>query len=335
MIRCREYLHRIIRLKEKGCDSLLRYLIKRILWLIPVILGVAIVIFSIMYFVPGDPATIILGTEATEAELEAKREQLGLNEPYIIQLANYLNRLFLHFDFGRSYKTDQPIMSELMVRLPRTVIIGFSSMMITFIIGIPLGITAAVHQNGWGDRFCMLIALAGVSIPEFWLALMMVVLFALKLRWLPPSGIDNWTCYIMPILAGAMGGMAGLARQSRSSMLEVIRSDYITTARAKGVAEHDVIYKHALPNALLPIITVAGMHLAHIFGGSVVIENVFSIPGIGSYMILAINNRDYPVVEACVLFLAIIFCFVVVLIDIAYGLVDPRIKAQYVGKKRG
>lgn len=311
-----------------------KFLLKRLLWLIPVLLGVAIVIFSIMYFVPGDPATIILGTEASQAELEAKREQLGLNEPYIVQLATYLNKVFLHFDFGTSYKTGQSIVTEIMTRLPRTVLIGFASMILTFIIGIPLGITAAVHQNGWGDRLCMVLALAGVSIPSFWLALMMVVLFSLRLGWLPPSGIDTWTCYIMPIVAGAVGGIAGLARQSRSSMLEVIRSDYITTARAKGVAERDVIYKHALPNAMLPIITVAGMHLAHIFGGSVVVENVFSIPGIGSYMILAINNRDYPVVEASVLFLAFIFCVVVVLIDIAYGLVDPRIKAQYVGKKR-
>ena len=312
--------------------SMGKFIAKRLLWLIPVILGVAITIFTIMYFVPGDPATIILGTEASEAELQAKRAELGLLDPYIVQLFRYLKQVFLQFDFGTSYKSGQPIINELMARLPYTILIGFSSMILTFIIGIPLGITAAVHQNGLADRLCMVAALAGVSIPEFWLALMMVVLFALKLKWLPPSGIDDWTCFIMPILSGAVGGMAGLARQSRSSMLEVIRSDYITTARAKGVSEHEVVYKHALPNALLPIITVAGMHLAHIFSGSVVVENVFSIPGIGSYMILAINNRDYPVVEACVLLLAIIFCFVVVLIDIAYGLVDPRIKAQYVGK---
>ncbi len=295
-------------------------------------MGVAITIFTVMYFVPGDPAVIILGTEATEQELEMKREELGLNDPYIVQLGTYLNKVFLHFDFGTSYTSGQSIMQEILTRLPRTVTIGFTSMMLTFIIGIPLGITAAVHQNGWGDRLCMVAALAGVSIPEFWLALMMVILFSLRLGWLPASGIGSWQCYIMPILASSVGGMAGLARQSRSSMLEVIRSDYITTARAKGVPERDVIYKHALPNALLPIITVAGMHLANIFGGSVVIENVFSIPGIGSYMILAINNRDYPVVEACVLFLAIIFCVVVVLIDVAYGLADPRIKAQYENK---
>ena len=307
---------------------------KRLLWVIPVILSVAVVIFSIMYFVPGDPATIILGNDATEEELFVKREQLGLNDPYIVQLGNYLSRVFLHFDFGTSYKTGQPIVAELIDRLPRTILIGFTAMMITLVIGIPLGITAAVHQNGWADRLCMVVALGGVSIPEFWLALMMVMFFSLRLGWLPAYGIDSWKNYVMPILSGAAGGMAGLARQSRSSMLEVIRSDYITTARAKGVLERDVIYKHALPNALLPIITVAGMHLSHIFGGSVVVENVFSIPGIGSYMILGINNRDYPVVEACVLMLAVVFCLIVVLIDIAYGLADPRIKAQYVGTKK-
>jgi len=312
-----------------------KYILKRLLWMIPVILGVTIAIFTIMYFVPGDPAVIILGAEATEAELQSKREALGLNRPFLIQLGSYMKNVFLHFDFGTSYITNNSITKELLARLPRTALVGFVSMLLMLIVGIPLGITAAVHQNGIGDRLCMIIALAGVSVPSFWLGLLLVITFALNLGILPASGIGGFQYYILPCVASAFGGIAGLARQSRSSMLEVIRSDYVVTARAKGLSERSVIYGHALPNALIPIITVAGSHLAHIFGGSVVIENVFSIPGIGSYMVTAVNNRDYTVVTGSVIFLAVVFSLVMLLVDIVYAFVDPRIKAQYInGKKR-
>ncbi len=304
--------------------------------MIPVILGVTIAIFTIMHFVPGDPAVIILGSEATEAELQSKREALGLTQPFFVQLASYMKSVFLHMDFGTSYITNNSITNELLARLPRTALVGFVSMVLMLLIGIPLGITAAVHQNGFGDRICMIIALAGVSVPSFWLGLLLVIVFALKLGWLPASGIGGFQFYVLPCLASAFGGIAGLARQSRSSMLEVIRSDYVTTARSKGLSERSVIYGHALPNALIPIITVAGSHLAHIFGGSVVIENVFSIPGIGSYMVTAVNNRDYTVVTGSVIFLAVVFSLVMLLVDVIYAFVDPRIKAQYVnGKKKG
>lgn len=313
-----------------------KYVIKRLLWMIPVILGVTIAIFTIMHFVPGDPAVIILGSEATEAELQSKREALGLTQPFFVQLASYMKSVFLHMDFGTSYITNNSITNELLARLPRTALVGFVSMVLMLLIGIPLGITAAVHQNGFGDRICMIIALAGVSVPSFWLGLLLVIVFALKLGWLPASGIGGFQFYVLPCLASAFGGIAGLARQSRSSMLEVIRSDYVTTARSKGLSERSVIYGHALPNALIPIITVAGSHLAHIFGGSVVIENVFSIPGIGSYMVTAVNNRDYTVVTGSVIFLAVVFSLVMLLVDVIYAFVDPRIKAQYVnGKKKG
>lgn len=311
-----------------------KYIVKRLLWMIPVVLGVTIVIFSIMHFVPGDPAVIILGTEATEAELQAKREQLGLSEPFMIQLGTYMKNVFLKFDFGNSYITNNSITKELLSRLPRTALVGFISMILMLVIGIPLGITAAVHQNGLGDRLCMIIALIGVSVPSFWLGLLLVITFSLKLGWLPASGIGGFQYYILPCVASAFGGIASLARQSRSSMLEVIRSDYVVTARAKGLSERKVIYGHALPNALIPIITVAGSHLAHIFGGSVVIENVFSIPGIGSYMVQAVNNRDYTVVTGSVIFLAVVFSLVMLIVDVVYAFVDPRIKAQYTGGKK-
>lgn len=316
---------------------MVRYIIKRLLWMIPVVLGVMILIFSIMHFVPGDPAVIILGADATVEELESKRHELGLDQPFLIQLLNYMKSVFLHFDFGKSYITNNNITSELLSRLPRTMIVGFGSIIIMLAVGIPLGITAAVHQNGMADRICMIIALIGVSVPSFWLGLLLVIVFALHLGILPASGIGSIRNFILPCIASSFGGIASLARQSRSSMLEVIRSDYVVTARAKGLSERKVIYRHALPNALIPIITVAGSHMAMIFGGSMVIENVFSIPGIGSYMVNAVNNRDYTVVTGSVIFLAITFSLVMLLVDIIYAFVDPRIKAQYenAGKKKG
>jgi len=312
-----------------------KYIGKRLLLMIPVVIGVAIVIFTIMYFVPGDPATIILGTNATEVELAAKRSELGLDQPYLVRLAKYMSDIFLHADFGKSYINNTDITTELLGRLPRTMLLGIISIALSLIIGVPLGISAAVHQGTWLDSLCMLIALVGVSMPTFWVALLLVILFALKLGILPAMGIGGIQYYILPCVANCFGGLAMQARQARSSMLEVIRSDYITTARAKGVSEHNVIYGHALPNALIPIITVAGTNLAHMFGGSLIIEQVFSIPGVGMYMITAVNSRDYPVVEACVIFLAIAFSIMMLLVDLAYAYIDPRIKAQYEGGKKG
>lgn len=297
-------------------------------------MGVAILIFTLMYFVPGDPASIILGNGATEKDLNLLREQLGLNQPYIVRLGNYLKDVFLRLDFGSSYITKTSITSEMIQRLPYTFTLAISCMLLSLIIGIPLGVNAAIHQNGWGDRICMFFALAGVSMPAFWLGLMLSILFALKLRWLPAYGVGGLQYFILPTIANSFGTIAMLARQTRSSMLEVIRSDYIVTARAKGLSENHVIYRHALPNALIPIITVAGTTFGHSLGGTVIIENVFSIPGIGSYMVQAINSRDYPVVQGSVILLAVSFSIVILLVDLIYGFVDPRIKAQYEGTSR-
>ncbi|MCD8001923.1 MAG: ABC transporter permease [Oscillospiraceae bacterium] len=308
-----------------------RFILKRLLWMIPVVLGVTILIFSIMFVVPGDPAQIIAGDTATEAELNEIRDELGLNDPYIVQLGRYMYNVFLRFDFGESYSTGKSVTAELMTRLPRTLIVGLSAMVLSIAIGIPLGVIAAVHRNGWGDRVSMIIALLGVSMPQFWLALMMVLLFSVKLSWLPSQGIDSWICYILPSVALCFGGLAGQARQARSSMLEVISADYVTTARSKGLTEFEVIVKHALPNALMPVITLAGSQLAHIFGGAVAIESVFAIPGIGSYLVSAINKRDYPVIEGSVILLAIVFSIVMLIVDLTYGFVDPRIRARFAG----
>lgn len=311
-----------------------KYIVKRLLWMIPVLLGIAVVIFTVMYFCPGDPASAILGNGATPDAIAAKREEMGLNDPYIVRLLAYLKQVFLHFDLGDSYFYNQSVMSGILYRMPYTLTIAVFCMCLQIFVGTPLGITAAVHQNGFADRFCMIVALLGVSIPGFWLAMMLVLVFAVRLGWLPPYGIGGIQYYILPCIANAFAGIASQARQTRSSMLEVIRSDYIVTARAKGLSERQIRYKHALPNALIPIITIVGNGMGMMLGGTVVIESVFSIPGIGSYTTEAINNRDYPIVMGGVLFLGAIFSLIMLLVDVVYAYVDPRIKAQYEGQQK-
>lgn len=310
---------------------MVRYVMKRILQFIPVVLFVAFLIFTILYFVPGDPARSVAGEMATEEQLAMVREQLGLNKPYIVRLGIFMRDTFLHLDFGTSYITGVKISDELFRRLPRTLILGLSSWLIGVVIGIPLGVTAGVNQNKFSDRICMFLALIGVSMPQFWLGLLLVLLFSVRLGWLPSSGLDTPWHYVLPAIAGAFNGLASNARQARSAMLEVIRSDYITTARAKGISRNKVIYKHALPNALFPIITTSSVGLAHICGGSVVIEAVFGIPGVGMYLKTAVGARDYPVVQACVVILAVIFAAIMLAVDILYAFIDPKIKARYAG----
>lgn len=312
---------------------MLKYVLKRLLWMVLVVIGVMLIIFTLMYVVPGDPAEIVAGSTATDDMIEATRERLGLSDPYLVQLWRYVKGVIFHLDFGTSYLTEKSVSTELAVRLPRTILLGCFSLFLSVSLGVIIGVVSAVHRNGIGDRISMIVALIGVSVPQFWLALLLVILFSVKLGWLPATGISSLSCYIMPCIALAVSGVGGIARQSRSSMLEVIRADYVTTARAKGMKERDVIYKHALPNALLPIITLAGNNLAHVFGGAVAIETVFAIPGVGYYMVSAINKRDYPVIRGSVIVLAIAFSLVMLLVDLMYAAVDPRIRSQYKNKK--
>lgn len=307
-----------------------RFVIKRLLWMIPVALGVAILIFTILYFTPGDPAVMILGSSATMEDRLALRTQMGLEDPYIVQLVRFLKQTFIDFDLGTSYFTGKSVASEIVTRFPNTFILAFGSMVLSCLIGIPLGINAAVHQNKLADRVSMMIALIGISMPAFWVGLLLTLVFSLKLGWLPPSGISSWTSYILPIVSASLAGIASLARLVRSSMLDVIRSDYVTTAQAKGVTKHNTVYGHALPNALIPVITQVGTSFGKTLGGTIVIETVFGIPGIGNYMLTAVNNRDYPIVLGSVVFLALSFSVIVLLVDIIYAYVDPRIKARYV-----
>ncbi len=309
-----------------------KYILKRILLMIPVILGVTLLIFIIMSFTPGDPATLILGADATMEDIMALRSKLGLDKPLLVRYFDYIKNIVLHFDFGNSYTNGIAIKDEIIHRFSYTLRVAFFSILIALVIGIPLGVTAAVNRGTWKDTAALTISLLGISVPTFWLGLMMAIVFALKLGWLPASGVGSFKYYILPCLSVSFSGIASLTRQTRSSMLEVIRADYIVTARAKGATEHSVIYKHALRNALIPIVTQAGAIFGVLLGGALVNEIIFGIPGIGSYMVTAIKGRDYPAVQGSTILVAVAFGIVMLIVDIIYAFIDPRIRAQY---KRG
>ena len=310
-----------------------RYIAKRILWMIPVLLGVSFLVFTLMYFTPGDPVAIILGAEATKEQIAITRHEMGLDQPFLIRYFKYVWDA-IHLNFGTSYVNGRSVMTELIQRFPYTFRVALISVGISMLIGIPLGVMAAVNQYTWKDNLSMMVALFCRSMPNFWFALMLVLFFSLKLNLLPAMGVDSWKCYILPCFAIGVGSAAGLARQTRSAMLEVIRQDYVTTARAKGQTERKIIYGHAFRNALIPIITQVGTSLGHQMGGAIIAESIFSIPGIGSYMSTAIGSRDYPVVQGGVLFIAVVFAFTMLLVDILYAFADPRIKSRYSSSKK-
>lgn len=317
---------------------MLKYIIKRILLLIPVLLGVSLVIFTIMHFVPGDPAKVLLGSEnVTEAMLEAKRAELGLNDPFIVQFGRFLKQTFIDFDFGQSYVTRTSVATEIALRFPKTLLLAALCMVLQIIIGIPLGIIAATHQNGIADRVCIILTILGISLPQFWVALMLVALFSLKLGLLPAFGWGGIKYLILPVAALALNGISTIARLTRTSMLEVIRSDFVVTARAKGLKESRIIFVHALPNSIIPVVQSLGTSFGGCLGGAVVIENIFSIAGMGGYLTVGINNLDYPVIRSTVIVLALAFAIVMILVDLVFAFIDPRIKAQYSGqgKKSG
>ena len=315
---------------------MLKYILKRILLMIPVILGVVILVFTLMQLTPGDPAQVILGPTATSEQIQALRDEMGLNDPFIVQLGRYLYQVFIKFDFGTSYISNISITNELMQRFPKTLIFAVAGMVLSLGIGIPMGVNAAVKQNSLADYGSMTLALIGTSMPGFWFALVLILLFSAKLGWLPAYGTGGIKYWILPIASTAFAGVTTMARQVRSGMLEVINSDYITMAKSKGVSKRNVIYKHALPNALIPVITVAGMSFGSSLGGTLIAETIFSIPGVGVYIVNAVNNRDYPVVQGGVILLAVAFSLIMLACDLLMAAIDPRIKAQITGgKKRG
>lgn len=313
----------------KGGNDVFKYALRRIFLLIPVLVGVAFIVFSLLYFTPGDPARMILGEDASEEAIQQFRINNGLNDSFIVQFSRYFKNLVLHGDVGRSYVTKDPVNEELFDRLPTTLKLAFLATLLGVVIGIPFGIICAVKPYSLFDSVSMLLALAGVSMPTFWLGILLILLFSVKLSWLPPSGFSSFNEMVMPVFTLCSGTLAVITRMTRSSMLEVIHADYIRTARAKGQTELMVTMKHALPNALIPVLTIIGMQFGGLLGGSIITESVFSISGIGRLMVESIKMRDVPVIQGGVLYIAVVYCFMNLVVDLLYGFVDPRIKAKY------
>ena len=306
-----------------------RYIVKRLLLLIPVIFGVMFIVFTIMAMTPGTPAKMILGAQATPEEVAQLNEELGFNRPFLVRFVNYVVDA-LRGDFGESYNTQRPVFEEIIPRLPTTVTLAFLSVISSALVGIPIGIVSAVKQYSFIDGFTTTVALLLAGIPGFWLGMMLILLFAVQLGWLPAHGIGTWKHYVLPTLTLCLTGSSVLIRVTRTMMLETIRQDYIRTARAKGAGEKRVIFGHALKNALLPVITSLGLKFGGMLGGTILIESVFALPGIGTLVVNSIRMKDIPLVMASVIFLAVLFCVILLIVDVIYALIDPRIKAQYI-----
>lgn len=312
----------------------MRFIVKRILWFIPVLLGVLWIVFTINYLTPGDPVIAILGVECTQEQYAAKEAELGLDQPYLVQFGNYIKGIVTEFDLGTSYTNKRPVGEQILERIPLTLKLGSIGILISVLIGVPFGIVSATKQYSLLDYSVTASSLFFASMPNFWLALMLILIFSHHLGWLPATGAASWKGWILPCITLGLSPISTITRQTRSSMLEVIRQDYITTARSKGMTEHDIVWKHALRNALIPIITVVGFMVSTIMGGSVIIENIFNFPGLGALMMTAINNKDYPMIMGAVLVISFFVCVINLVVDIIYAFVDPRIKAQYVSAKQ-
>ena len=309
---------------------MLKFIGKRLLMMIPVLAGVIVIVFTMMYITPGDPTVIILGENSTEPEREALREELGLNDGYFKRLGDFCYNLIFHFDLGDSYVNGQPVIDLIKARLPATATMAVVSVAFALIMGMVLGIISAVKPYTWMDNISMSIALIGVSMPNFWQGLLLMLLFSVHLGWLPATGYGTWKHIILPAVTVGTSSAGIIARMTRSSLLEVINADYINTARAKGQKEFVVIMRHGLRNALIPVITTAGLQFGSMLGGALLTETVFAMPGIGKLMVDSVSGRDYTVVQGGVLVIAFLFSLVNLLVDILYAYADPRVKSSYV-----
>ena len=306
---------------------MLSYAVRKLLTLIPVMLGVYTLVFLVMQVLPGDPAKIRAGPGASAEAIENIRHQFGLDKPIPVQYVLYLEKA-VRLDFGRSFRTNQPVIDELKTRYSNTLQLTVAATVIFLSLGLPLGVIAAVKRNSIWDGLAILVSLLGISMPAFWLGLLLIWYFSVKLGWFPTFGFSSPKHLILPAFTLASYGIAYTARYTRSSMLEELMQDYVTTARAKGLRERTVLYRHALRNALIPVVTQAALGFGLMLGGAVVVEVVFTVNGVGKLIVDGILYRDYPVVQAAVLLLALNFVLVNLLADIAYGYIDPRVRLQ-------
>lgn len=305
-----------------------KYIVKNVLMIIPTILCVVFIIFTINYFTPGDPVEVFFDFDYTPEQYAEKAAEWGLDKPFFEQFYNYIKNIVTKGDFGYSYYSGKSVVSELVTRFPVSLNLGLISVALTVLIGVPFGIISATRQYSPLDYSVTFVSLFFAAVPGFWLSMIMILIFSGRLGWLPSSGLTDWTCYIMPVIASSAQYVASVTRQTRSSMLEVIRQDYIRTARAKGLSEGVVIRRHALRNALIPVVTLIGMQAGAVIAGSAIIEAVHSFPGMGSLMMTAINNKDYNTIRAVVLLLSCVVCLINLLVDIIYVWIDPRVKVR-------
>ncbi|MEN3931369.1 glutathione ABC transporter permease GsiC [Microvirga sp. W0021] len=304
---------------------MLQYLIKRIIGIIPVLLVISVVVFGFVRLLPGDPARIAAGPDAAPSDVELVRQDLGLDQPVISQYFRFMAGAF-QGDFGRSIRTKRPVSEEIGSRFMPTLWLTVFAMAWSTVIGLLIGVVSAVRRNKWPDYLGMTVAVSGISMPAFWVGLMLMSFFSVRLGWLPTSGYGTWQHYIMPSFTLGLGVAAVMARFTRSAFIEIFREDYIRTARAKGVPSQGIIWKHTLRNALIPVITMLGLQFGFLLGGSIVVESVFSWPGIGRYLIDSVSYRDYPAIQALILMLSLEFILINLIVDVLYAVANPEIR---------
>jgi ABC-type dipeptide/oligopeptide/nickel transport system permease component len=308
----------------------LNLLARRLTIAVPVLFGVTILVFLILHLIPGDPAQILLfGSRPTPQQVAQLRAQLGLDQPLPIQYLLYLGRL-AHGDLGQSFITNRPVAEEIAQRLPDTLQLTFAAMLVAVLIGMPVGIIGGVRPGSWADRLSSGFAVLGVAVPYFWFAVVLVLIFAVDLHLLPSLGEGSWDSIILPAVSLGWGLSAIIARLLRNNLVEIYRQPYMQVARAKGLSERMVLYGHALKNALIPVVTILGLQFGNVLSGAVVVEVIFGRPGIGSYLVQAIQAKDIPAVQSIVLMIAVVYILINLVVDLAYGLLDPRIRLSWV-----
>ncbi len=307
---------------------MIQYVRQRLLLAVPTILLTSLVVFLMLFLIPGDPASIYLGeNQASPERLAEIRRSLGLDRPIYVQYADFLWKA-ARGDLGRSIQTSRPVALEIGDRLPNTIVLALAAMTLAVLLGVTLGVISGLRQNTWVDTVLMLAALTGVSVPVFWLGILLIMLFAVRLQWLPATSNDGLRGLILPAMSLALLSTATLARLVRSSMIEVLGQEFLTSARAKGLRGSVVTLRHALPNALIPVVTVIGLQFGSLLSGAVITETVFARPGLGKLVVDSIQNKDFPVVQGVILVLATIYVGVNLLVDLSYAVIDPRIRLQ-------
>ena len=304
---------------------MLKYIIKRIIGVIPTLIIVTTFVFFFVRLIPGDPARLVAGPQATLEDVEVVREELGLNKPIVTQYVDYVTGLF-HGDLGMSLRTKRPVATEVSLRYMNTVKLTLGSLAWSVVVGVLLGVWSGKHRSKWQDYTGMTMAISGISMPSFWIGFLLIMVFSVNLKWLPTTGADSWKSFILPSIALGTSIAAIIARFTRSSIIEVMKEDYIGTARAKGLKERTVIWKHAFRNAMISVVTVVGLQFGFLLGGSVVTESVFAFPGLGSLLVESVNYRDYNAIQSLILIFSLHFVVINLVVDILYALLNPEIK---------